>query len=208
MPTDWAGRLDSRGYHRVTVTREDTAAEWFGATRKAEDDWVEGDAIKAYDATGETSLVLRVGDAVYMSGPRKGAPAEIALIESLYSAPGDDHIWVRARFYWRPERMGKVSATVDWDLAELFAAENADENSAASIELTPVVVKQLGAPPPSAPHMFFSHRTYNVSSHEISGLPGTSLNRLLWSIRALAAFALAFAHEAHLLLHRSNSHGD
>ena len=158
---------------------------------------------------GEAPLVLNVGDAVYMTSTRKGQPAEIGLIESFYSAPGDDHIWISARHYWRPERMGKLSATVEWDLAELFATEHADENSSASIELTPVVVQQLSAPPPSAPHTFFSHRTYNLSSHEISSeLPGTSLNRLLWTIRALAAFALAFAHEAHSLLHRSNYHGD
>ena len=158
---------------------------------------------------GEAPLVLNVGDAVYMTSTRKGQPAEIGLIESFYSAPGDDHIWISARHYWRPERMGKLSATVEWDLAELFATEHADENSSASIELTPVVVQQLSAPPPSAPHTFFSHRTYNLSSHEISSeLPGTSLNRLLWTIRALAAFALAFAHEAHSLLHRSSYHGD
>ena len=114
MATDWLARLDARGYHSTRVARDDTAAKWFGETRTAEDDWVEGDAITAYDAKGEASLIVRVGDSVYMSGPRMGLPAEIARIESFFSAPGDDHIWCKARFYWRPERMGQLSDTVEW----------------------------------------------------------------------------------------------
>ena len=33
-------------------------------TITADDDWVEGNAITAYDAEGEASLIVRVGDSV------------------------------------------------------------------------------------------------------------------------------------------------
>ena len=84
MATDWAARLTPRGYHAVSVRRPDTAARSDGPTRVADDGWIEGDAIVAYDPADEScQLHLRIGSMVYLSGPRKGAAAEIGCINSL-----------------------------------------------------------------------------------------------------------------------------
>ena len=174
MPTTWAARLTPRGYHAVSVKRPDTAARWAGPTRVANDGWKEGDAIVAYDPDDEScELHLHINSMVYLSGPRKGQPAEIGRIKSFFSAADSDHIWLEVAWFWRPERM-KLSDDVDWHERELFLEDRGeadlDENSSASIELTPVVVMELHDPTQlaGAPHTFFT-RPWHVQCEGTDG---------------------------------------
>ena len=174
MPMLWHTRLTPKGYHATAVKRVDTASRWEGATRVGEDGLVEGDAILAFDADDESQQrSLRVGDAVYLSGARKGAPAEIAVIDSFVASKEGD-IYLFGTWFWRPERM-RLPDAVEWHQAELFLQVGADpdENSACAIELTAVVVTELQDPSQltETPHTFFWRRTYNVETKEISALP-------------------------------------
>ena len=147
MPTAWETRLDGRGYHATSVKRVDTAARWQGATRTAEDGFVDGDTLVAFDPDDESKqLLVAKGDAVYLSGARKGQPAEIGLIHSLFQCPRGFY-WLECNWFWRPERL-KLKDEVEWHSQELFLQTGADpdENSASAIELTKVVVSELSDP--------------------------------------------------------------
>ena len=96
MPTDWAARLDGRGYHAVPTRRADTAAKWDGPTTDPDaEGFVDGDAIIVYDPDNPAvSLALKVGDATFLTGARKGQPAEIARITSFYADSEGDEVRV------------------------------------------------------------------------------------------------------------------
>ena len=98
MLMDCTDRLDHKGYHRLSVTREDTLARWDCTVETKEDDWVEGDAIVAYQCDGAGNvteeLKLKLGDVVYLSGSRKLTPAEIGKIVIFAAQPEVDHIWL------------------------------------------------------------------------------------------------------------------
>ena len=115
-------RLDPKGYHRLSVKRPDTLARWDCTPRRMEDDWVEGDAIQAYqlDSAGVeySTLKLKLGDAVYLSGTRKGQPAEIGKIVMFMAQSDVEHIWLKVSWFWRPERL-KLPDTLHWDEREL-----------------------------------------------------------------------------------------
>ena len=93
---DCTDRLCPKGYHRLSVTREDTLARWDCTVETKEDDWVEGDAIIAYQRDGNGAVTqelrLKLGDVVYLSGSRKGRPAEIGKIVMFAAQPEVDHI--------------------------------------------------------------------------------------------------------------------
>ena len=143
-PIDWAARLDARGYHITSVSRHDTAARFDGPVRVADDGWVEGDAVIAFDPEQpDVQLRIQVGDPVYMSGSRRGQPAEIARIDSFFAKAEDGDIWFYNTFFWRPERM-RLGDDEPWEPAELFLQTTPDEseNSVAAIELTRVHITQ------------------------------------------------------------------
>ena len=185
MPTAWETRLDGRGYHATSVKRVDTAARWQGATRTAEDGFVDGDTLVAFDPDDESKqLLVAKGDAVYLSGARKGQPAEIGLIHSLFQCPRGFY-WLECNWFWRPERL-KLKDEVEWHSQELFLQTGADpdENSASAIELTKVVVSELSDPNvvdvTEAPHTFFYRRTFNVDEQTVSELPVRTCTHLPW----------------------------
>jgi hypothetical protein len=179
---DGKPRLDPKGYHATPAPRPDTEARWDCTTTKADDDWLEGKAIVAHQTVaggGLVELKLKVGDDVYLSGAKKGYPAEIGKIVMFFAAPGDDHIWMRTRWFWRPERTEDLPDSLDWHERELFTEEHTkpddecDENSTAAIELTPVRVlpydpSQMDLPWPA--HTFFTRRKYNKAAKKISDL--------------------------------------
>ena len=87
---DHAARLDDDGYHSLSVSKtSNPVAKFVGDTRTVHDDdggtWLEGDAIVVYDPEQEeqAQLQLKVGDAVYLTGTRKGNAAEIVRISIL-----------------------------------------------------------------------------------------------------------------------------
>ena len=133
MPTAWETRLDGRGYHATSVKRVDTAARWQGATRTAEDGFVDGDTLVAFDPDESKQLLVAKGAAVYLSGARRGQPAEIGLIHSLFQCPRGFY-WLECNWFWRPERL-KLKDEVEWHSQELFLQTGADpdENSASAI---------------------------------------------------------------------------
>ena len=52
MPTDWAARLDERGYHDISVSRPNTEAVFDSETYEVEDVdgvWTESDAVVVFD---------------------------------------------------------------------------------------------------------------------------------------------------------------
>ena len=103
---DGKPRLDHKGYHATSVTRPNTEARWDSTPTKADDDWLEGNAVVAHQTVaggGLVELKLKVGDDVYLSGAQKGYPTEIGKIVMFFAAPGDDHSWMRTRWFWRPE---------------------------------------------------------------------------------------------------------
>lgn len=181
MLMDCTDRLDPKGYHRLSVTREDTLARWDCTVETKEDDWVEGDAIMAYQRDGNGAVTqelrLKLGDVVYLSGSRKGRPAEIGKIVMFAAQPEVDHIWLKVRWFWRPECL-RLPDNLDWHERELFAEDSdktayeCDENSAAAVELTRVVVLPYDASraPSTAPHTFFERRKYNHLANEVSEL--------------------------------------
>ena len=86
MQCDWSARLDPRGYHRCSVTRPDVGARWVGDTTLADDGWTEGTMVEIYDTKNEQAkLLLSVGGCAYLTGSRKGQPAEIILITDIFS---------------------------------------------------------------------------------------------------------------------------
>ena len=161
--TNWAARLDARGYHVETVTRPNPQARWDcePAPMEREDGtWLEGDAITVYDAADEErKLRVAVGDAVYLRGRAKGKPAEIARIDNIFLGK-DNSIYFYNTFFWRPEQLN-LRDDEPWELKELFLYAKAEENpnSVAAIELTPVRVTECSTEFTDAPHTFFQRRT-------------------------------------------------
>ena len=160
-----AERLTRKGYHAISISRPDTETKWNGPTRVAEDGWIEGDSIIAYDpgdTEGQYNLTLNKGDAVYLTGTRKGQPAEIAKIDEMFEDP-EKHIWMRITYFWRPERI-RLKDDVDWHEYELFLnpEPEPEENPSTTIELTPVHVHE--ARDASAwlnlPNTFFYRRSF------------------------------------------------
>ena len=49
-------------------------------------------------------LRVRVGDAVYLSGARKGSFAEIVRVDSIFMGK-DNSLYIFNTFYWRPEHL-------------------------------------------------------------------------------------------------------
>ena len=152
-------------------------------TRTAEDGFVEGDTLIAYDPDDQSKQLLVVkGDAVYLSGARKGQPAEIGLVDSLFQCP-KGFFWLTCNWFWRPERL-KLGDDVDWHKQELFLQTGADpdENSVSAIELTKVVVSELSdanvVDVTEAPHTFFHRRTFDVDAQTVSELPVRTRTRL------------------------------
>ena len=96
---DHAARLDDDGYHRVKPAKKAyPEAKFVGETRMVHDeddgqDWLEGDAIIVFDPEQEEQawLQLKVGDAAYLTGIRKGRAAEIVRIDRIF-APADEAI--------------------------------------------------------------------------------------------------------------------
>jgi len=178
MATDWAARLDARGYHATSISRGDTAVRWEGDTWLGKDGWTEGDSIIAFDPNNPSvSMPVKIGDVIYLSGVRKGYPAEIGRVESFF-ADEEGHIWMMNSWFWRPERLGELPEEVDWHARELFGSPMDcawDENSTCSIELIkPDVTKEEKPPAASVlaePHRYFWRRTYDVATEELSLLP-------------------------------------
>ena len=83
----WSARLDAKGYHLTSIKRGDTAAKWNCEPTEPDDEgFRDGDCIIAYDPTNpEVALELRVGDVAYLTGTRKGQPAEIGMIVGFYA---------------------------------------------------------------------------------------------------------------------------
>ena len=189
MADDWRKRLTDRGYHALPAKREDTNARWDCEVRVKDGKNV-GDAIVAYghayaDNTDASvpELKLKVGDACYMSGSPKGSPTEIGQIVGFHTEPGDDHIWVVCRWYWRPERL-RLPDEIEWHERELFLGDEGcddsecDVNSTAAIELTPVKVLPFpDAPLPGqvAPHTFFQRRKFDVEAQEVVEMPAAGV---------------------------------
>ena len=156
MPIDWDARLDARGYHALPVAREDNVVSWNGSTR-LEDSVVVGDAITVADPTDHTQQrTLHVGDFIFMSGSRKGQPAEIARIDA-FEEDQDKDIAFLAMWFWRPERLGKqlpAAFREDWHERELYlqVGKAADENYAETVELCPVTIHMLEQRPTTRQH--------------------------------------------------------
>ena len=88
---DHAVRLDDDGYHSLSISKTSyPKAKFVGDTRTVHDDdggnWLEGDTVIVYDPQQEeqAQLQLKVGDAAYLTGARKGNAAEIVRIDRFF----------------------------------------------------------------------------------------------------------------------------
>ena len=176
MAVDWAARLDASGKHVVPTKRHDISAKFSGETRQVTDakgTWTEADEMIVFDPEDEgQQLRVRVGDAVYLTGARKGSFAEIVRVDSIFMGM-DNSLYIFNTFYWRPEHLKHLLPdTETWESEELFLQETADDapNSVSAIELVPVRVTEH-ANFEAAPHTFFQRRTYNAGVDQLSKLP-------------------------------------
>lgn len=92
MECDWVGRLDDRGYHAVSIKRPDHAWRWDSPTQVDDEGYIEGTAIVLRHDESGTELRLVVGGAAYLTGIRKGQPAEIALILDICEKPKEGSV--------------------------------------------------------------------------------------------------------------------
>ena len=80
MPTEWKARLDGRGYHATSVKRVSMAARWDGAPRAPQKTALlrATPSSRNPDDPDDQSkqLLVAKGDAFYLSGARRGQPAE------------------------------------------------------------------------------------------------------------------------------------
>jgi hypothetical protein len=106
----------SRYRRRATPWRK-----FVGDTRTVHDDdggtWLEGDAIVVYDPEQEeqAQLQLKVGDAVYLTGARKGNAAEIVRIDGRWSPdppPNGQIVCAHTRPYMGPHTRNKSNNIV------------------------------------------------------------------------------------------------
>jgi hypothetical protein len=139
---DWAARLDSKGYHKVSISPRpllfvrragdwDEVMEW-NDTKQLNECWVVGKEIEVCESNDFSSPYrIAVGDVVYLTGVAKGKPAEIQLVTDLFedareSSKNLGKIWMGSTAFWRPERL-KIPDKMDWHLKELFIAQREGE---------------------------------------------------------------------------------
>ena len=179
MSCDWAARLDARGYHTTSIKRPDTAGSWSGPTTVAEDGWKDGVSLIVHEAKEEATralpqLELKVGDAAYLTGVRKGQPAEIVQIVNIFQSPEEEDMWLAVKFFWRPERL-QLPEDVEWQEKELFLQSDRDEEEqwVGTCELQSVSVTLLHDPAElvDAPHNFFYRRTIDIKNGELADAP-------------------------------------
>ena len=164
MAFDWAARLDERGYHLTPTTRPDTAWRWDGPVEVAEDGYTDGAAIVIWHEAVEVKV--EVGGVYYLTGTRKGRPAEIALITDICEKPRMNTVWLGVKFFYRPEH-SKLSDDFEWHPRELFlfTERHKREMWSGTLELVPITVTELHdvsafqQPPP--PHTFFYRREFD-----------------------------------------------
>ena len=180
--TDWAARLDDRGYHILPAKRSNPVAKWDGETRSVPEGgktWTEGDAIIIFDPENEqVQLRVEIGNAVYLNGGRKGKAAEIVRVNTIFSESDEDlfkkeGIWFYCTYYWRPEIMKTLADNEPWERKELFlqTTPESKQQSVAAIELIPVIIANTSTGFVDAPHRFFQQRTFHLATLSLSALP-------------------------------------
>jgi hypothetical protein len=127
---DWKARLDGDGQHLTAIERPSVFVRWATDADPhpdpEEDGYVLGAAIEASgnaDFSGEL-LHVKVGDAVYLTGARKGQPAEIHRVEELVQVDRPGHkkhgtFWLQGTSFWRARRL-KFPDSVDWHFSEVL----------------------------------------------------------------------------------------
>ena len=128
---DLTTRLDARGFHRIPTKREDVFVRWATDANQLpdpeEDGFLLGSAIEVsqngnFDCAD--NFRVAVGDFVYLTGCRKGQPAEIHRVEELCQVDNKQKknhgiFYIYGTTFWRAERL-KLSDRIDWHLKELF----------------------------------------------------------------------------------------
>ena len=108
-----ADRLDERGYDTISVTKHGKhTVEWSSTTYVDEEGFNVGETVRVTDKAGRV-LSVSVGDVVYLSGPRKGQPAEIGKVKVLFQEPADGN---EAGYFWldvRAPRAARAPRPVD-----------------------------------------------------------------------------------------------
>lgn len=129
----WQARVDDRGYLATPLNPKPFRGEcsFVGTPRIAADGWEEWDAVQF--GTGETAVVLRIGEPVFLSPRCKGRPMEIAFLMSCFNDK-TGYKWVSVQWLWRPEHMEKQ---VDDYIGEheLLLGDLTQENPYESLEL-------------------------------------------------------------------------
>ena len=150
---------------------------WASETRPdpESEGWLIGDAIEVSEDAefSGTPFKVKVGDAVYLTGVRKGAPAEIQLVEELFEDAREQSkkkgfIWMQTAAFWRPEKM-KIPDEIAWHAKELFPAMRdgetltCDNSPGKFLELTRVHVSRCDDPAKfeDADHTFFYNKSFD-----------------------------------------------
>ena len=86
--------------------------EWSSTTYVDDEGFNVGETVRVTDKAGRV-LSVSVGDVVYLSGPRKGQPAEIGKVKVLFQEPADGN---EAGYFWldvRAPRAARAPRPVD-----------------------------------------------------------------------------------------------
>ena len=160
MATDWASRLDAKGYHILPAKRPNLHARWASETEVEVDEkggrWILGDAIEvAQDAEFTSTFRVAKGDVVYLTGMQKSKPAEIQLVEEIFQdarpkSRKKDTFWFSSVAFWRPERL-RFTDDSAYHVKELFLAWDSSGRLPAgatveSLGTAPALRKLLGSP--------------------------------------------------------------
>ena len=100
----WAARVSDDGILVVPVgvKPELEKPSFVGEPKLAPDGWPEHMGMQFGE--GESSFKVEVGDAVYMTPARKGAPCEIGFLTSCY-ADKQGYPWFTVQWLWQPTVM-------------------------------------------------------------------------------------------------------
>ena len=178
---------------------------WASETRPdpESEGWLIGDAIEVSEDAefSGTPFKVKVGDAVYLTGVRKGAPAEIQLVEELFEDAREQSkkkgfIWMQTAAFWRPEKM-KIPDEIAWHAKELFPAMRdgetltCDNSPGKFLELTRVHVSRCDDPAKfeDADHTFFYNKSFDPKACALFALVLRAGQR--WSPQTHALFPVA-----------------
>ena len=106
-------RLDARGHHATPVKKPEVKASLVMPTRTVIEDgvtYIESNSLRVAFGKAEPQT-FSIGENAFLTGERKGRPAEIAKILKIWMQTDpvpdadDEGIWFSVHWYWRPESL-------------------------------------------------------------------------------------------------------